>query len=117
MAVSNFEREYGGVIWTNHAIDRLRQRKVHQSDAMAVMRKPEKTFPGKKDNTVKFIRTINDRRIHLVAALDEHKKWVVLTAFVRGEEDQYGFPERYVYMFVDWVAGKIAGLFSGNKRR
>ncbi len=111
MAVNNFQREYGGVIWTNHAIERLSLRRIYQADALSVMRKPEKTFPGKKPDTVKFIRSINGRRVHLVASLNEYKKWVVLTAWVRGEEDQYGFPEKYVYMFVDWVVGKVASFF------
>jgi len=111
MAVSNFQREYGGVIWTNHAMERLSKRNIHQSDALKVMQKPDKTFPGKKENSIKFIRELNGRKIHLVGSLNEYKKWVVVTAWVRGEEDQYGFPERYVYMFVDWMAGKIASFF------
>ena len=111
MAISNFQREYGGIIWTNHAIERLSKRKISQANALKVMQKPDKTFPGKKDNSVKFIRTLNGRRIHLVGALNENKKWIVVTAWVRGEDDQYGFPEKYVYMFVDWVVGKIVGVF------
>lgn len=111
MAISNFQREYGGMIWTNHAMERLASRRIPQSDALKVMQRPDQTFPGKKDNTVKFIRTLNGRKIHLVGSLNESKKWVVLTAFVRGEEDQYGFPEKYIYMFVDWLIDRIIGLF------
>lgn len=111
MTVSNFQREYGGVIWTNHAIERLSKRNIYQHDAIKVMQKPDKTYPGKKENTVKFIRTLNGRNIHLVGSLNESKKWVVLTAWVRGEEDQYGFPEKYVYMLVDWIANKLSKLF------
>lgn len=114
MAVSSFAREYGGVVWTDHALERLRGRGVNQSDALAVMRNPEKTYPGKKEDSVKFIRTINGRRMHVVAVMNDQKKWVVVSAWVRGEEDQYGFPEKYVYKLVDWVAGKLVRLVRGK---
>ncbi len=121
MSVRRFVREYGGVVWTDHALERLESRGIDQSDAVAVMRKPERTFPGKKDGSIKFIRTIDGRRINVVAMLDERKKWVVMSVWVRGEEDQWGFPERYVYQLVGWGVGMVqAGLVTlvrGVKRK
>lgn len=107
MSISNFQRFYGNMIWTNHSIERLAKRNISQSDAIKVMQNPDKTYPGKKADTVKFIRTINNRRIHLVGKLNEDKQWVVLTAWVRGEEDQWGFPERYIYAAIDWLGKSI----------
>ena len=107
MAISKSIREYGGVIWTDHALERINKRRVSQNDVVAVLRHPDRTFPGKKKDTVKFIRDIEDRRYHVVASLNEYKKWVVVSVWVKGEEDQWGFPEKYVYQFVGWVAKMI----------
>lgn len=113
MSVSSSIREYGGVVWTNHALERLKRRGISQSEALSVMRKPEKSFPGKKNNSVKFIKTISGRPIHLVATMSDQKKWVVMSAWVRGENDQWGFPERYIYQLVGWL-GKM--LTKGFKK-
>lgn len=103
MALSNFQRFYGNMIWTDHAVERLKKRHISQADALKVMANPTKTFPGKKPGTVKFIRTINDRRIHLVGKLNEQKQWVVLTAWVRGEEDR----DDVVVRIVKWIFSMI----------
>lgn len=80
-------RFYGNMVWTDHVLNRLKRRSIPQSDALAVLRHPDKTFPGQKDGSVKFIRTINGRPIHVVASLNERQQWVVMSAWVRGESD------------------------------
>lgn len=102
-------------MWTDHALERARRRGLSQSEIVAVLRHPDKTFPGKKLDSVKFIRTINGRRIHAVAALNEERKWILMSVWVRGEEDRWGFPERYVYQFVGWVGRGLRELLLGKK--
>src|SRR3989344_3141425 len=97
MSVSRFVREYGGMVWTNHALERLSKRGIPQADALRVMKSPSKTYPGKKGSSVRFIRTVNGRRLFVVAVMDEEaKKWIVLSVWVRGEEDRGGFIEELV---------------------
>jgi hypothetical protein len=76
-------------IFTKHALERLNQRDISVSMAETVMRNPEKTFPGNKPNSVKFIRRLDSRNIQLVATyLKDQKKWLVISAWVRGEDDK-----------------------------
>lgn len=103
MSVSNFQRFYGGIIWTNHAIDRLQKRNISQYDAVKVINDPDKTMLGKSDNSLKFIKTINGRQIHLIGNKNDNKEWVIVTAWVRGEEDKHGFPENVIY----WLVGAL----------
>jgi len=114
MSATEFERYYGGMVWTNHAMERLKQRGIYQADALAVLRNPEQTFPAKKDNSVKFIRTVNGRRIHVIGVLNEEKRWVVTSVWVRGEEDRVGWPERIVGALVDKLVGWLKKKF-GSK--
>ena len=111
MSVSRFVREYGGMVWTNHALERLSKRGIPQADALRVMKSPSKTYPGKKGSSVRFIRTVNGRRLFVVAVMDEEaKKWIVLSVWVRGEEDRGGFIEELVRKamgkLLDWVGIK-----------
>ena len=75
-------------IFSTHARERLKQRGVSEHSASLVLQHPDKTFPGKKPGTVKFIRTLENRQIHLVATyLNDQKKWLIVSAWVRGEDD------------------------------
>jgi len=105
-------------IFTTHARERLQQRNIPLSDAESVLRNPDKTYPGKKPNTVKFIRTINYRRVELIAThLSDQKKWLVVSAWVRGEDDKVplswqiiALPFRLVWWVVKKIVSKTAGI-------
>ncbi len=111
MPITAFIRNYGGMIWTDHALWQLKRRKIFQSDALAVLRHPDRTIPGKKENSVKFMRKINERLIQVVATLNENKKWVVMSAWVRGEED----PQPMVVRVSLWVFAHIKNLITFKK--
>jgi hypothetical protein len=74
-------------IWTKHARERAGLRSLSESDVELVLRHPDKTYPGKKQNTVKFIKTIQSRQVQVVASLVENKKWLIVSVWVRGEQD------------------------------
>ncbi|MEO8582036.1 MAG: DUF4258 domain-containing protein [Patescibacteria group bacterium] len=77
------------IIFTNHAQDRMNQRHLSRSDIERTLSNPDRSFPAKKRDTVKFIREINGRNHQVVAKLLENKKdWLVLSVWVRGEEDR-----------------------------
>lgn len=76
-------------IFTKHALERLAKRSISQEDAEAVLRYPGRTMPGQKPGTVKFIRNLHNRNMQIVATyLHDQKKWLVVSAWVRGEEDK-----------------------------
>ena len=76
-------------IFTKHALQRLNERSISQDAAESVLRSPDRTEPGKKPDTVKFIRVVNGRNVQLVAThLPDQKKWLVVSAWVRGEDDK-----------------------------
>jgi len=76
-------------IFTKHALQRLQERGIPVDQAESVLRNPSQTFPGKKPNTVKFIRNVNGRNMQLVGTyLEDQKKWLVVSAWVRGEDDK-----------------------------
>lgn len=83
------------IILTNHARERMRKRKLAESDVELTLRKPDKSHPGKKPGTVKFIKFIDGRNHQVVAKyLDDQKKWLVLSVWVRGEDD---------FNWVEWL--------------
>src|SRR6185295_13108386 len=84
------------IILTHHAEERMRKRKMASSDIERVIGNPDQTFPGKKPGTVKFIKSIDGRNHQVIAKLLENKKdWLVLSVWVRGEEDSN---------WIEWLA-------------
>jgi hypothetical protein len=81
-------KEYKNMVFTNHALDRLSLRSLSMEAIGKVLSNPDKTFPSDKPESIKFIRQLDDRTIHVIATyLKDKKKWLVVSVWVRGEED------------------------------
>jgi hypothetical protein len=93
------ENLYGGVIWTNHALKRLRDRGVSQSLAHTAFKNPDTT--QKDGDTTMFRKRIDNTLVCVVAKQNEKKEWVVLSAWMdppaSGSVDQRWKEERKRY--------------------
>ncbi len=101
------------IIFSHHALERLGKRHIAKSDVERTISRPDKTFPGKKSGTVKFIRRIDQRNHQVIAKkLENSKDWLVLSVWVRGEEDfnwvswLVMLPFKVVWAVVKWVFRK-----------
>ncbi len=74
------DNKYGGVVWTNHALQRLRERNVKQGDAWATWNRPEQSRKGVSGNWV-YYRTYGNERIEVVAKQNEKKEWLILSVW------------------------------------
>jgi hypothetical protein len=81
------QREVENIIFTKHAIQRLRRRRITQDMVIRTIKSPDRRQP-EADGDIKFIKTINTRNVHVVSHyLDDQNKWLVVSAWVRGEGD------------------------------
>lgn len=77
------DRNFGNIIWTNHALQRLNERSIKQGDAWATWRNPEKSRYAATQGAWIFYRTYGDQKIEVVAKQNERKQWVVLSVWSR----------------------------------
>lgn len=75
------QRTYKDLVFTNHALDRLRQRRVSMSEAWAVYRRPHKRYYAATRGGWVHERTFGKRQIEVVIKLNDHKEPVVLTVW------------------------------------
>lgn len=88
------DRNFGGVIWTNHALKRLRERGIKQGDAWATFQRPEESRFAKVKGAWVYYRTWpstgsgQGEKIEVVAKPPaqraygpEGKKWVILSVW------------------------------------
>lgn len=94
------------LIFTTHAEQRRRSRKIAESDVELVLKHPDKTYPGKKPETVKFIKFIDDRQHQVIAKfLQDQNAWLILSVWIRGEEDRNWMSP--IVDFVNFLIKKI----------
>ena len=76
-------KNFGGVIWTNHALSRMRDRGIKQGDAWATFRRSDKSERAKVKGAWVYYKTWSDQKIEVVAKQDNHKRWVILSVWSR----------------------------------
>ncbi len=93
-------KNYGGVIWTNHALERLEQRNISQGAAFATFNRPDESRPGTKKGTFVYYKTWSYagsnggkryEKIEVVARKDEGK-WIILSVWSKPVSKPY--PEK-----------------------
>ena len=120
------KRDFGGVIWTNHAIERLKQRGISQGDAWATFNRPDQSRKGSnKSGSWVYYKTYNvplrdfpdskGQKIEVVAKKNEEGKWIILSVWARPvyqtrykeqkHKKQYNKPNPFVY-FIKWIFNK-----------
>lgn len=104
-------------ILTTHARERLKQRWITEDAIESVLRSPDRTEPGTKPGTVKFVRTINGRQVQVIGKyLDDQDRWLVLSVWVRGEDDKAPLMWQLITLpFI--LAWKLIKLAFGSKKK
>lgn len=77
------DRNYGGVIWTKHAIERLRERNIKQGDAWATFQRPDQSRYATTKGAWIYYKTYGSERIEVVAKQNDRKEWIILTVWSR----------------------------------
>lgn len=74
-------KNYGGIIWTNHALSRMRERGIKQGDAWAAFRRPDNSRYSKKKGAWIYYKTLGDKKIEVLASKNKDNKWVIVSAW------------------------------------
>jgi hypothetical protein len=72
---------YLNAIFTNHAINRLYNRGITQSDVWYTFQHPDGSLPGKTPGSKKFYKNYGAQRIEVVAKQNEKGEWVILSCW------------------------------------
>jgi hypothetical protein len=77
------DKHFGGVIWTNHALERLRERGISQSDAWATWNRPDQSRKGSNKDAWVYYKTYGDQKVEVVAKKNELGEWLILSVWSR----------------------------------
>lgn len=83
------DRNFGGVIWTSHALKRLSERGIGQGDAWVTWKRPDQSRYAKSKGAWVFYRTFGGRqRLEVVAKKNEEGKWLILSVWSKAVSDK-----------------------------
>lgn len=77
-----YKQYYGNLIWTHHAIERMRNRGLTQDMARETFKKPDKIIPGKTHGSFEYQKQFDSSRVTLIAKQNEKYEWIVLSAWI-----------------------------------
>jgi len=81
------DKHYGNIIWTNHALQRMRERGVAQGDAWATWRNPDRS--RYEDETWVYTKRINSKNVEVVAKKNEKGEWIILSVWSKPVNSRY----------------------------
>ena len=84
------DRNLGGIIWTNHALQRLKERGIKQGDALATWRSPDQSRPATARNSWIYYKTYGNQKLEVVASKNQKGEWVILSVWSRPVWDKGG---------------------------
>lgn len=75
------DNDFKGLIWTNHALARMKQRGIKQGDAWTTWRRPDQSRHSKTKGSWVYYKTFGNQRIEVVAKKNEKKEWLILSVW------------------------------------
>lgn len=77
-------RNFGGVIWTDHALARMHERGIKQEDALAAWNNPDRKRPGtNKNGTTVYYKNYGNQKMEVVSKKNDKGEWVILSVWSR----------------------------------
>lgn len=77
------DKNFNAVIWTNHALDRLKDRGIKQSDAWAAFNSPDSSRKATTPGAFVYYKKYGNERLEVVAAKNKQGKWVIMSVWLR----------------------------------
>lgn len=82
--------KFGGAIWTNHALDRMKNRLIPKDYAIEAFKDPDSKTPS--NDGIRYVKKIEDKTITVVAKTNEKHEWVILSVWMsppaKGTDDE-----------------------------
>jgi len=73
---------YGGVIWTNHALERLKRRGLSQDMAIQTFKHPDQSFSGNQSDSFVYEKKFDEKRVSVIAKQNEKNEWVIISCWM-----------------------------------
>jgi len=107
------DNNFKGVIWTNHALQRLKERNISQGDAWATFSHPQESKFARTKGGWVFYRNYNGYQLEVVASQNEKKQWIILSVWSKEifHSSKKNFRPLFLENLIEKVLQKLLGRF------
>lgn len=78
----DYSNNYRNVIFTNHALERMRDRGLPQENAYEAFSHPDSSIDGKEKGTIECVKRQEHYKITVIAKQNERREWIIISAWV-----------------------------------
>ena len=103
------DNKYLDIIFTNHAIVRLYNRGISQSDAYDTLKNYDEIKEGNTLGSKKFCKNYGEQRIEIVAKKNDRDQWLILSCWSRypGQKNDFKPKEFFLERIIGNLVKKI----------
>lgn len=80
---TRMDRKFGGVIWTNHVLERLEERGISQGDAWVAFRNADRSRYAKSRGGWVYEKNFSKQKLEVVAKKNERGEWIILSVWAK----------------------------------
>jgi hypothetical protein len=73
---------YGGLVFTNHALQRLEERQFPQRMVVETFNRPDTSHPAKQVGAFEYRKRFDASTVTVIAKQNERREWVVLSCWI-----------------------------------
>ena len=77
-----YSKFYGGLIWTNHVLERLTDRGMTQQMVAQTITNPDNAFPGKQPGSTQYMKKFDIRTVTVIVKPNEKRELVIISAWM-----------------------------------
>lgn len=107
----SYLRTYKGVVFTNHALERLKSRKMSQHQSWKAIAFADEKRKGKKTDSYEFIKKDGNHTVTVVAKRTDKNEWLVVSSWIdpplKGSIDLSIKKESLWSRFLNYIFGKL----------
>jgi hypothetical protein len=97
---------YKGVVWTDHALARLKERGIKIDHALLALNSPDESRYAQTKSAWVFYRTWDKDRVEVVAVQNDKKQWVVLSVWSKKVFSKDKKPESWWKYLLRQIIGR-----------
>jgi len=71
----------GGAIWTNHALEQLKNRGIDQHMASKTFNNPDNTNK-RREGALEFNKRFDNSTVTVIAKQNERKEWIIISSWI-----------------------------------
>lgn len=107
---------YKGIVLTNHALERMRERFISPEQVFATINHPDRSRYAQEKSAFIYNKTFGNNMVEVVGSKNDRKEWVVVSVWSRPLERLKYTRSKYLYRspIVDWILEKIVKVFKGR---